>query len=54
MQNRNLIGNYTWDKDKLTGTLTNKPIDDNNHLMDAMRYALEDDIRGRKGLGFLV
>lgn len=48
------IGNYTWDKDKLTGTLTNKPIDDNNHLMDAMRYALEDDIRGRKGLGFLV
>jgi phage terminase large subunit len=37
------ISNYTWDKDKF-GTKMNKPIDDFNHLMDAMRYALEDDI----------
>jgi phage terminase large subunit len=37
------ISNYTWDKDKF-GTKLNKPIDDFNHLMDAMRYALEDDI----------
>lgn len=34
------IGNYTWDKDK-NGNTVNKPVDDFNHLMDAMRYALE-------------
>jgi phage terminase large subunit len=37
------ISNYTWDKDKF-GSKLNKPIDDFNHLMDAMRYGLEDDI----------
>lgn len=40
------IGNYTWDKDKKTGKPINKPVDDYNHLMDAMRYALEDFIKG--------
>ena len=35
------ISNYTWDEDKF-GTKINIPIDDFNHLMDAMRYALED------------
>lgn len=35
------ITNYTWDEDKF-GNKLNKPIDDFNHLMDAMRYALED------------
>ena len=39
------ISNYTWDKDKFGKTL-NTPIDDFNHLMDAMRYGLEDDIIG--------
>ena len=39
------ISNYTWDKDKF-GKKINKPIDDFNHLMDAMRYALEDFIKG--------
>ena len=39
------ISNYTWDEDKF-GTKINKPIDDFNHLMDAMRYALEDFSRG--------
>ena len=39
------ISNYTWDKDKFDNKL-NKPIDDFNHLMDAMRYALEGYIRG--------
>ena len=34
------ISNYTWDKDKF-GNKLNRPIDDFNHLMDAMRYALE-------------
>jgi phage terminase large subunit len=41
------ISNYTWDKDKFGKTL-NTPIDDFNHLMDAMRYGLEDDIIGNK------
>ena len=34
------ISNYTWDEDKF-GNKINKPIDDFNHLMDAMRYAIE-------------
>ena len=34
------IYNYQWDKDKI-GKAINEPIDDFNHLMDAMRYALE-------------
>lgn len=34
------ISNYVWAKDKFGKTL-NQPIDDFNHLMDAMRYALE-------------
>lgn len=41
------ISNYTWDKDKF-GHKLNKPIDDFNHLMDAMRYALEKFI-SKKG-----
>ena len=43
------ISNYTWDKDKF-GTKLNVPIDDFNHLMDAMRYALEKYITGTKWL----
>lgn len=39
------ISNYTWDKDKF-GNQINRPIDDFNHLMDAMRYAMEDVITG--------
>lgn len=39
------ISNYTWEKDKF-GKQINKPIDDFNHLMDAMRYALEDLSKG--------
>ena len=41
------ISNYTWDQDKF-GTKLNVPIDDFNHLMDAMRYALEKYITGSK------
>ena len=40
------ISNYTWDVDKF-GKKLNIPIDDFNHLMDAMRYALEDFVKGR-------
>lgn len=39
------ISNYTWDVDKF-GKKLNTPIDDFNHLMDAMRYALEDFVKG--------
>lgn len=34
------ISQYQWKKDKF-GKSLNEPEDDNNHLMDAMRYALE-------------
>jgi phage terminase large subunit len=43
------ISNYTWDKDKF-GAKLNNPIDDFNHLMDAMRYALEKFIIGGRWL----
>lgn len=39
------ISNYTWSVDKF-GKKLNVPIDDFNHLMDAMRYALEDFVKG--------
>jgi phage terminase large subunit len=41
------ISNYTWDTDKF-GVKLNTPIDDFNHLMDAMRYALEQYIKNNK------
>lgn len=33
--------NYTYEKDKLTGKYINKPIDDYNHYIDALRYSLQ-------------
>lgn len=39
------ISNYTWAEDKF-GAKINRPIGDFNHLMDAMRYALEDMLVG--------
>ncbi|WP_283650845.1 PBSX family phage terminase large subunit [Ileibacterium valens] len=41
------ISCYVWDKDRY-GKPVNKPVDDFNHLMDAMRYAAEDYIRASK------
>ena len=38
---------YSWKKDKF-GKALNEPEDDNNHLMDAMRYALERFIQKNK------
>lgn len=38
------ISNYSWDKDKF-GNKLNSPIDDFNHLMDAMRYGMEGFIK---------
>lgn len=40
------IANYAWDTDRKTGVMLNRPIDEFNHLMDAMRYALEGFSRG--------
>lgn len=39
------ISNYSWDQDK-SGKRLNVPVDDYNHLMDAMRYAVEDIASG--------
>lgn len=39
------ISNYTWDEDKF-GKKLNKPVGDYNHLMDALRYAMEDYSKG--------
>lgn len=41
------ITNYQWAKDKFDKSI-NKPIDDFNHLQDAMRYAIEPFARNRK------
>lgn len=36
------LSNYVWDTDKDTGKPTTDPIDEYNHLMDALRYATEE------------
>lgn len=46
------ISNYTWAVDPKTGKRINVPIDDFNHLMDAMRYATED-MHKKSGISFL-
>lgn len=40
------LSSYRWRKSRGDETL-NRPEDDNNHLMDAMRYAMEDVLRFR-------
>lgn len=35
------LENYQWEKDKHTDSYTNKPIDDFNHYLDALRYSLQ-------------
>lgn len=42
------LENYTWEKDKQTGEYINKPIDGFNHLLDALRYAIEELTRGSR------
>lgn len=39
------ISNYCWEKDKFN-KVTTKPVDESNHLMDAMRYAVSKVIKG--------
>lgn len=36
------LSNYVWVKDKMNNQLTNDPVDEYNHLMDALRYATDD------------
>lgn len=36
------LENYVWQKDKKSGEYIDKPVDNHNHLLDALRYALED------------
>ena len=45
------ISCYSWEQDK-SGKAINKPVDDYNHLMDAMRYAMEDKIHKQPGIKF--
>lgn len=35
------LENYTWQKDKFTDLYINKPIDNYNHYIDALRYSLQ-------------
>ena len=41
------INNYCWDTDR-AGVMTNKPVGDFNHLMDAMRYAVQGVAAGER------
>jgi phage terminase large subunit len=36
------FGSYRYKTDKITGEIFPVPIDKNNHLIDALRYALEE------------
>jgi phage terminase large subunit len=47
------INNYTWDRDR-NGQTLNRPIDYFNHLMDAMRYALEEYAKPKFNLTPLI
>lgn len=42
---RNELMQYKWEEDK-NGNAMRKPIDHNNHIIDALRYAYEDDSKG--------
>ena len=45
---KNELTLYQWQKDK-DGNSIKKPIDKNNHLIDALRYALSEDMERRMG-----
>lgn len=44
---KNEIEQYHWKEDKY-GNAMAKPVDANNHLMDSLRYAVEDDMLGNE------
>ena len=43
------LRSYTWDVDKKTGAKLNKPIDHNNHAIDAMRYFAMSKMKTNSG-----
>lgn len=43
------LENYTWKKDKKTNEYLNEPIDSYNHVIDAVRYAVEEINGNGKG-----
>lgn len=44
------LENYTWQKDRKSNEYINKPIDAYNHLIDALRYSLEETMNKSKWL----
>jgi phage terminase large subunit len=47
----NELRKYSWDKDKKTGLKLNKPIDNFNHAIDAIRYHEMETLGLRKNKG---
>lgn len=43
---KNELQQYKWKEDK-SGNVLDEPVDRMNHLIDALRYAYEDDMRDR-------
>lgn len=43
------LENYTWKKDKKTNEYINEPVDSYNHCIDAIRYAIQDNIYRQHG-----
>lgn len=43
------LENYTWKKDKKTNEYINEPVDSYNHCIDAIRYAIQDNIYRKHG-----
>lgn len=43
------LENYTWTKDKKTNEYINEPVDSYNHCIDAIRYAIQDNIYRQHG-----
>lgn len=44
--------NYKYKKDKNTGNITTDIIDENNHIIDAIRYALSEKIEAKKNIKY--
>ena len=42
------LENYTWKKDRATNEYINEPVDSYNHCLDAVRYAVQDQIFQKK------
>lgn len=49
INHRNELSSYKWKEDRRTGDRLEEPVDRDNHLLDALRYAYEEDmvVRGK-------